>query len=61
MDLPVAVARVLRRLRPRALLVAETELWPELFHACGVRGIPVHLVTALSAGDSSPRPMASGW
>jgi 3-deoxy-D-manno-octulosonic-acid transferase len=46
MDIPGAVNRVLRHLRPKALLVAETELWPELFHACGVRGIPVHLVSA---------------
>jgi len=46
LDLPGAVSRVLRELRPKALLVAETELWPELFHACGQRGIPVHLISA---------------
>jgi 3-deoxy-D-manno-octulosonic-acid transferase len=46
MDLPGAVTRVLRQIRPKALLVAETELWPELFHACGSRGISVHLVSA---------------
>lgn len=46
LDLPGAVARQLRAVQPRALLVAETELWPELFHSCGSRGVPVHLISA---------------
>lgn len=40
-DLPSAVARFLARVRPRLALVMETELWPNLFHACGARGIPL--------------------
>ena len=40
-DLPTAVRRFLSRTRPAAALIMETELWPNLFHACRKRGIPV--------------------
>jgi len=42
-DLPTAVRRFLDRVRPRLALVMETELWPNLFHQCGSRGIPLVL------------------
>jgi 3-deoxy-D-manno-octulosonic-acid transferase len=42
-DLPTAVARFLRRTRPKLALIMETELWPNLFHACHVRQIPLVL------------------
>lgn len=45
-DLPFAVEAFLDRFRPRAGLLFETELWPNLIHACAARGIPVHLVNA---------------
>lgn len=45
-DLPDAVARFLRRVRPAELIVMETELWPNLIHACSKRGIPVVLANA---------------
>jgi 3-deoxy-D-manno-octulosonic-acid transferase len=45
-DLPFAVDAFLDRFRPRAGLLLETELWPNLIHACSRRGIPVHLVNA---------------
>ncbi len=40
-DLPSAVARFLGRTRPRIALIMETELWPNLFHACAERQIPI--------------------
>lgn len=40
-DLPVAVQRFLRRARPRALIVMETELWPNLFFYCARAGVPI--------------------
>lgn len=46
LDTPGAVARFLDRVRPRAVLVMETEIWPNLLHACHRRGIPVLLVNA---------------
>jgi 3-deoxy-D-manno-octulosonic-acid transferase len=42
-DLPTAVARFLERVRPRLALVMETELWPNLFHQCRTRAIPLML------------------
>lgn len=45
-DLPGAVRRFLGRVRPRAAIVMETELWPNLFHACRARDIPLILANA---------------
>ncbi len=38
------VRRVLRILRPAAVLIMETELWPHLLRECHRRGIPVALI-----------------
>jgi len=40
------VAAFLDRFAPAALLVCETEIWPELYHQCHARGIPVALFNA---------------
>lgn len=45
-DLPGAMARFLDRVQPRALVILETELWPNLIAECRRRGIPVLLVNA---------------
>ncbi len=45
-DTPCAVSRFLDRVRPRALVILETELWPNLLHTCRQRKIPVLLVNA---------------
>jgi 3-deoxy-D-manno-octulosonic-acid transferase len=45
-DLPGAVARFLELVRPQLAIVMETELWPNLFHACSHAGIPLLLVNA---------------
>ncbi|MDI7258368.1 MAG: 3-deoxy-D-manno-octulosonic acid transferase [Thermodesulfobacteriota bacterium] len=42
-DHPFTIRRALRRIDPRLLLVAETELWPNLLHSCGRRKIPIVL------------------
>lgn len=42
-DLPHVQRRLLKRLRPRALVIIETELWPNLLHACHRAGVPVLL------------------
>jgi 3-deoxy-D-manno-octulosonic-acid transferase len=39
-----SVRRWLRRLRPRCLLVMETELWPNLYRECARAGVPIVLV-----------------
>jgi 3-deoxy-D-manno-octulosonic-acid transferase len=45
-DYPGAVARFLGRFRPLAGMLMETELWPNLIHVCGRRGVPLYLVNA---------------
>ena len=42
-DFPFAVKRALNRMRPLALLLAESELWPNLVRLAGLRGLPVVL------------------
>lgn len=45
-DLPFAVERFLSSVVVDKLIVMETELWPNLFHALKQRGIPLFLVNA---------------
>ena len=42
-DLPTAVWRFLNRSQPLLALIMETELWPNLFHQCHARSIPLVL------------------
>jgi 3-deoxy-D-manno-octulosonic-acid transferase len=44
LDLRGPVARILEAARPRLLVLVETELWPELIHQSGRRGVPVAVV-----------------
>lgn len=50
-DLPWVVGKMARRLRPSALIVQETELWPNLFRELGRLRVPIVLVN----GRLSPR------
>ena len=45
-DLAGAMTRFVRRARPALLIIMETELWPNLIHACHRGGIPVMVVNA---------------
>lgn len=45
-DLPWAAARFLSYFRPELGLLLETELWPNLIHACRAKSIPLYLVNA---------------
>lgn len=45
-DTPGAVRRCVARLRPRLLLIMETELWPNLLHRCAAIDCPVILANA---------------
>ena len=42
-DHRLVLRRVIQRIQPYSLLIAETELWPNLLHSCGRRGIPIVL------------------
>lgn len=52
-DLPWSMRRLVRHLRPRALIVQETELWPHLFRAAAQQHVPVVVVN----GRLSPRAL----
>jgi len=54
-DLPTAVRRFLDRTAPRAALIMETELWPNLFAECRARGIPVLVANARMSERSMRR------
>jgi 3-deoxy-D-manno-octulosonic-acid transferase len=43
MDHPIAIQRAMERIQPSLLLIAETELWPNLLRSCGTKGIPIVL------------------
>jgi 3-deoxy-D-manno-octulosonic-acid transferase len=45
-DLPGPVRRFLDRIRPRAVVVLETEIWPTLYHELGRRGLPLLIASA---------------
>ena len=51
LDFPGAARRFVARLAPELALFFETELWPNLLHACRQRGVPVAVVN----GRLSPR------
>jgi 3-deoxy-D-manno-octulosonic-acid transferase len=55
LDLPWAVRAYLNARRPRLLVLAETEFWPNLLSACFRRGIPVAVVNARVSDRSWPR------
>ena len=59
-DTPTAVTRALQRVRPRAVCLVETELWPNLVHHCGRREIPVLLVNARLSERSAARYRRAG-
>jgi 3-deoxy-D-manno-octulosonic-acid transferase len=53
-EFPHAVNRFFSSTNPEAALVMETEIWPNLYRGCGVRRIPLILVSA----RISPRSIA---
>jgi 3-deoxy-D-manno-octulosonic-acid transferase len=53
LDHPWCVGAALRRVRPRALVLVETELWPSWIAAAARLGIPVAMVSARLSDRSS--------
>ena len=45
-DLPGAVRRFFDRAKPKLAIIIETELWPNLYHECGKRRVPLVLASA---------------
>lgn len=61
LDLPWAVRAYLRALRPRLLILAETEFWPNLLSGCFRRGAGVAVVNARISDRSWPRYRRLKW
>jgi 3-deoxy-D-manno-octulosonic-acid transferase len=53
LDLPGSVRRFFDRVKPRIAVIFETELWPNIYHECGRRRVPLVLASA----RLSPRAM----
>lgn len=46
LDFPGATRRFVQRLDPEIAIIVETEIWPNLIHACAMAGVPVAIVNA---------------
>ena len=55
LDFGWCVRRALRALRPRAVLLTETELWPNFLAACDAEGIPAVVINGRISPRSFPR------
>jgi 3-deoxy-D-manno-octulosonic-acid transferase len=55
LDLPWAVQAYLDALRPKLLVLAESEFWPNLLHRANASGVPVAVVNARVSDLSLPR------
>lgn len=45
-DLPGSIRRFLRRVKPKLLVVMETEIWPNLYFTCRHHGVPILIANA---------------
>jgi len=54
-DLPGAVRRFFDRVHPRLAVIFETELWPNMYHECGRRRVPLILASARISAKSVGR------
>ncbi|MDB5810243.1 MAG: 3-deoxy-D-manno-octulosonic-acid transferase domain protein [Betaproteobacteria bacterium] len=54
-DFPFAVERFLDHFKPECGILLETEIWPNLIHACVGRRLPVYLVNARMSEKSRRR------
>jgi 3-deoxy-D-manno-octulosonic-acid transferase len=61
LDLPWAVRTYLQALKPKMLVLAETEFWPNLLTGCFRRRIPVAVVNARISDRSWPRYRRLRW
>lgn len=52
-DTPGAVRRFVGRVRPRALVIMETELWPNMIALSRQRQVPIFLINARLSGRSA--------
>ncbi len=61
LDLPGFFARFLQILRPKLLLLVETEFWPGMLRACRRRGVPVVGVNTRISPRAFPKYRRTRW
>lgn len=55
LDISFVINRILRKIKPSVLIIAETEIWPNLINACYKKGIPIILVNGRISNRAFPR------
>lgn len=61
LDYPRCVKRALDAIQPRAYIVTETELWPNMIRHCQRRAIPTFLINARISDHSAPGYRRLRW
>lgn len=61
LDFGGCVKRALELIQPRAVILTETEIWPNFIRAIRARGLPLYLVNARISDHSAPRYKALRW
>ena len=61
LDFPPLVRRAFDRIRPRAIILTETEIWPNFIRTARQRGIPLFLANARISDRSAPRYRMLRW
>ena len=61
LDFGGCVKRALDAVNPRAVILTETEIWPNFIRALKKRGVPICLVNARISDRSAPRYKALRW
>ena len=54
LDFPLCVGRAMDAVRPKALILTESEIWPNLIRACHRRKVPLFLINARVSDRSAP-------
>ena len=52
-DMPDSIARFMAKFKPKMAVIMETELWPNLFIACGQNTIPLYVINARLSDKSA--------
>ncbi len=61
LDFGGCVRRALDAMRPRAIILTESEIWPNFIRAAKKRGIPLFLINARVSDRSAPRYRKLRW
>ena len=61
LDFPPLARRAFDRIRPRAIILTQTEIWPNFIRTAKRRGIPLFLANARISDRSAPRYRMLRW